>query len=334
MIREQQRVSIADVSDPGEARRRALELAARVGLDAADAGRLALVVTEAASNICKHARGGEVILGGDAAAHAVEVIAIDRGPGMADVARCMEDGYSTAGSPGSGLGAIRRQASSLEVYSRVGGGTVLVAVVRPPGALVAAGVRAGAVCLPLAGEARCGDGCELAGNGSRALVAVVDGLGHGGPAADAAAEALRIFRAHAGEAPEALLERVHLALRATRGAVMAIAELRPSEQLVRYAGIGNISARVFAGGAARSLISHNGTLGGQVRRFQAFEVPFPTGARLIMHSDGLGTHWELDGYPGIGARPPAVAAAALYRDFARGRDDVTVLVADAGADRS
>jgi anti-sigma regulatory factor (Ser/Thr protein kinase) len=330
VIRDQQRITIAGASDPGEARRRASQLAGQVGLDAGDAGRLALVVTEAASNICKHAGSGEIVLGADPEARAVEVIAIDRGPGMADVARCMEDGYSTAGSPGTGLGAIQRLASSLDVYSQPQGGTVLAAIVRPAGVPALGGPRAAGICLPVQGEARCGDGWAIAGTGGRALVGLVDGLGHGGPAAEAASEALRIFRAHSGEAPEVLLERIHLALRATRGAVMAIAELRPRDQLLRYAGIGNISARLIAGGASRSLVSHNGTLGGQVRRFQPFEVPLPQGARLVMHSDGLATHWELGTYPGLIARTPAVVAAMLYRDFARGRDDVTVLVADVG----
>jgi hypothetical protein len=51
------------------------------------------------------------------------------------------------------------------------------------------------------------------------------------------------------------------------------------------------------------------------------------GFLLVMHSDGLATHWNLDQYPGLVGRRPSLIAGVLYRDFARGRDDVTVVVA-------
>ncbi len=63
------------------------------------------------------------------------------------------------------------------------------------------------------------------------------------------------------------------------------------------------------------------------RKFQEFAYPFPKGATLVMHSDGLISRWTLDAYPGLAAHDPALVAGVLYRDFQRGRDDVTVLVA-------
>jgi len=50
---------------------------------------------------------------------------------------------------------------------------------------------------------------------------------------------------------------------------------------------------------------------------------------LVLHSDGLVSHWSLDAYPGLAARDPSLIAGILYRDFTRGRDDVTVVVAKA-----
>ncbi len=317
---------VREPGDPGEARRRAVVLAGELGFDEQQAGRVALVVTEAASNILKHAAGGEILLGKDVAAQAIEVLAIDRGAGMTDIARCFQDGYSTAGSPGTGLGAIQRMASAVDLYSRPGAGTVLLARiavgVAPRPAVVAA-----AVCRAVDGERVCGDGWAVVETGERTVLAVVDGLGHGKPAAEAADLALHLFRAHAGDPIDQLLGRIHDGLRSTRGAAMAIAELRAGTDSVSYAGIGNISATVRSGTSSRQLVSHNGTLGAEVRKIQVFTTPFPVGARLIMHSDGLATHWDLDRYPGLLARDPAVVAAALYRDFSRGRDDVTVLVA-------
>jgi hypothetical protein len=76
----------------------------------------------------------------------------------------------------------------------------------------------------------------------------------------------------------------------------------------------------------RNLVSHNGTLGHQVRKFQAFEFAFAKHALLLMHSDGIATHWSLSAYPGLTRHHPAVIAATIFRDHARVRDDATVAV--------
>jgi hypothetical protein len=71
-----------------------------------------------------------------------------------------------------------------------------------------------------------------------------------------------------------------------------------------------------------------------VRKIQEFQYPFPKGSLLIMHSDGIATHWDLASYPGIEARHPAFVSAALFRDHSRGRDDLTVLALRNGAARA
>jgi Stage II sporulation protein E (SpoIIE) len=156
---------------------------------------------------------------------------------------------------------------------------------------------------------------------------VADGLGHGPLAAQASLDAVRVFREHATRGPGEILERVHPALRATRGAAIGIAEVDFSGRSLRFAGVGNIAATIFANGTSRSTVSQNGTVGHTMRRIQEFDYPFPSGALLVMHSDGLATHWQLGRYAGLEARHPALIAAVLYRDFTRERDDVTVLAA-------
>ena len=74
-------------------------------------------------------------------------------------------------------------------------------------------------------------------------------------------------------------------------------------------------------------MSHNGTLGHEMRKLQEISESWTNADLLIMHSDGIGTRWNLDDLPGLRARDPALIAAALYRGFGRGRDDVTVLAA-------
>jgi hypothetical protein len=122
---------------------------------------------------------------------------------------------------------------------------------------------------------------------------------------------------------------VHDALKKTRGAVAAVAEIRPQDKTLTYTGVGNASAVLLSGSASRSLISHNGTLGVASPRLQEFRVDWPGDGILIMHSDGLHSRWDLSSYPGLLARHPAIIGAALIRDFRRQRDDAGVVVVKA-----
>jgi anti-sigma regulatory factor (Ser/Thr protein kinase) len=321
--------TIAEPSQVGEARRVAAAMAQALGFDEPSRGRVALVVTEAATNLLKHAGGGELIAQsvgrGDGAA--LEVLALDKGPGMADVSRCLADGYSTAGSSGNGLGAIRRLSSTFDIDSAPGRGTALLARIGPPPAAGRrAGPEVGAVCLPHPGEDACGDAWAVESVNGRTLAIVVDGLGHGPQAATAAQEALRAFRTHAARGPAEVIGQAHAALRSTRGAAMAVAEVDPGRRLLRFAGIGNVAGTVVGPGGPHGLVSHNGTVGHAVRKVQEFEHEWGPGALLILHSDGVATHWRLDRYPGLIGRHPTLIAGVLYRDFRRGRDDATVLV--------
>jgi serine phosphatase RsbU (regulator of sigma subunit) len=129
--------------------------------------------------------------------------------------------------------------------------------------------------------------------------------------------------------PGELLATLHDALKKTRGAVAAIAQIRPSEGVLTYAGIGNIAAVVLSAGASRSLVSHNGTLGMVTSRIQEFRLEWTPDAILVLHSDGLHSRWDLSSYPGLLTRHPAVIGAALLRDFRRQRDDASVVVVKA-----
>ncbi len=325
-------VPMGESSRVGEARRLAMTMAGRLGFDESGSGGVALVVTEAATNLVKHGGGGELLLipiarGGR---DGLEVLALDKGPGIADVGRALADGYSTAGSPGNGMGAMMRLAGAFDVYSAPGLGTAVLARLwagRAPAAVPEGGLDVGAICLPRTGEVASGDAWATAGAGGRTLILAVDGLGHGPQAAEASRQAVRVFgeRAHLG--PGEALKSAHSALRATRGAVAAIAEVDPDAGTVRYAGVGNIAGAILAGPTSQSLVSMNGTIGHEAKRFQEFTYAWPAGALLVMHSDGLATSWRLDRYPGLTARDPSLIAGVLYRDFVRGRDDVTVLVA-------
>jgi anti-sigma regulatory factor (Ser/Thr protein kinase) len=322
----------------GEARRLAASLAGQLGFDETTQGKVALIVTEAASNLIKHGGGGQLVVHGleyGQAGRRIEILALDTGRGMSDVGRCMADGYSTAGSPGTGLGAISRIADAWEIYSNPGVGTVLWARLDQtarPRAERGPGPEVGVVRLSAPGEQVCGDAWAMSERHGMSFLLMVDGLGHGSPAAHAAQEALRVFRGHRALEPAEILESTHSALRSTRGAALAIARLDEVRCEVRYAGVGNISGMIVnaATGQTTNMISHNGTVGYMIRKIHAYDYPWTDDSLLLMHSDGLATRWNIERYPGVCQRHPSVLAGILYRDHKRGRDDVTVLVAGPG----
>lgn len=321
---------VFDASQIAEVRRSASAMAERLGFDEAGTGRVAIVATEMATNLVKHGGGG-VVLGSvveEEGEGLVELLALDRGRGMSDVERCLEDGYSTQGSAGQGLGAIRRQSSAFDIASWPGLGTAVLARIgaRRPGR-PGPPPRWGAVRVALAGEEVCGDAFSVAEAGDGMDILVADGLGHGAGAAAASMEAVRVFERNLGEPPNQMIALAHAALRATRGAAVAVARIGPAGSRVTFSGLGNVAGLVSGPSGAKRMVSMNGTAGLAMHRIQAFDYPFEAGAIVILHTDGLSSSWSLDRYPGLAGRHPTLIAGVLWRDHSRGRDDATVVVA-------
>jgi anti-sigma regulatory factor (Ser/Thr protein kinase) len=325
---------IGDRSGAGEARLAVIRLAEELKFAADDIQRLALVVTEAAANIAEHAGRGEILLRaifGDVPA-TVEVLALDRGPGIANVAKALRDDFSTSGSAGLGLGKIARTATLFDISSTPGKGTALLARVAASETKwkQEPGLTWGVVCVPKRGEAVCGDAWAVTPGALRNTILVVDGLGHGELAFKAARQALSDFWDQPAGSPAATLEAVHRAMKAdhgNRGAVAAVAEIDWQRRELRFCGAGNISGTIVPpAGRASNLVSHSGTLGDNVTRFQEFTHAWPAQGLLVLNSDGLSNAWELSSYPGLSRKHPSLIAAVLYRDFASRKDDVVVLV--------
>jgi anti-sigma regulatory factor (Ser/Thr protein kinase) len=320
-------IPMGDPSRVGEARRHAAQLAADCGLDDVVAGRLALVVTELATNLVRHARQGHLWLSARPGRGEVEVVAVDEGPGIADVERSLGDGFSTGGTPGTGLGAVRRLAQDFDLHSTVPGGTVAVARVRaasPSGPQAA--LWPGAVSLAAPGERVCGDDWAFALDGERASLVVADGLGHGPDAAEAAAVALESFAEDPFASPRQLLERMHQALRRTRGAAVMTLQADAAAGSIRSAGAGNVMARLVSGVSDRTLLCQNGTAGIAMRTPEEVSTPWPPHALLVVYSDGIESRWTGGVLAPVLGRDPTLAAALLVRDHCRGRDDATVAV--------
>jgi anti-sigma regulatory factor (Ser/Thr protein kinase) len=323
-------MSVGDKSHVSATRQGVSRLTHALGFDETRAGRAAIVVTEAVSNILKHAKAGTLIAqpvtcGG---ALGVEMLAIDKGPGMASFEASAIDGHSTTGTQGTGLGAMRRQSDEFEVYTREGGGTILRALVwagEPPAGELRYVV--GALCVPKPGETVCGDawGVEFVRGGASFLIA--DGLGHGPDASRASALAVDALRRHPADGAVRILDRAHAALKPTRGAAVAVVRHDDEVDEITYAGVGNISACVIDARSRRAMVSSNGIVGHNVHRSQEYRYPWARGALLVAHTDGIDTHWDLAAFPGLVDCHPSVIAAMLYREHSRGRDDAGVVVA-------
>jgi anti-sigma regulatory factor (Ser/Thr protein kinase) len=321
---------INHASDIAAARRAGQKLADELGFNEVQAGRLAIVVTEAGTNILKHAGEGTLYVmraqSGTAMA-GIDVLAIDSGPGIADFSASLQDGVSTAGTAGTGLGALRRQSDEFDFWSmRDRGAAFFMRLWRGSPPPEPCGIEVGALYVPLAGEDECGDGwaasCDLDG----ATLLGVDGLGHGPEAAKAAHAAIHALARRPSAAPSEVLQTAHEALRITRGAALSVARIDYAGNEVRFAGIGNVNCVVHDGATRRALISHNGIVGANMRKVQEFTADCPPGALVIMHSDGVHSQLDLTDYPGLAVRAPLLVAGVLMRDFIRRRDDALVLV--------
>ena len=318
----------------GAARRAAEQLAAQLGAANGRTAEIGIAVTEIASNVQRHGGGGAVLLRAVRYAEVaeIEVVAIDSGPGIADLGAARRDRSSTAGSLGIGMGAIERMAHSVDIATMAERGTVLVARfdlrrhrarpqdVRP--------VDAAGITRALAGEEFCGDAYATRRTGRGLTLMVSDGSGHGPLAASASSAAVRTFLDpdRVADSPAELLARVHGALSGTRGAAVAVAEIDPDAEVVRFAGIGNIAGAVLSEGAKRSMVSLGGVAGYRKPTIRTFEYACPPRALVVLHSDGVRSRWSEADVRGLVARPPLLLAATLLRDAGIRHDDACVLV--------
>lgn len=314
---------VVKVSDPAHvdaARRAVVREAQALGASAALQARLTVVVQELARNLVTHAGQGRLLVGYDGTR--LDILSVDRGPGMADVALCLTDSYSTTGTLGAGLGAIRRMSDLFDIHSQPGKGTLVFAGFSLGPAAEQAGLVHAGIATAYPGETLCGDAWAVLGP----RVMVCDGLGHGHSAHDASRRARELFSTHdPGRPLPVLMEALHRALQGTRGGAVALAEIQPACGQVEFCGVGNISGVLLAD-RPRSLVSGNGTVGYKVGRLQSFSYPWNAGTTLVMTSDGILSKWSLDAYPGIRQRHPVLLAALLERDFRRLNDDATVVV--------
>lgn len=324
-------IRIDDPSLAGEARRLAVSVCRDLHFTELRTNQVALVVTELATNLIKHTqnKGGELILSPIelSGLTALDILSLDKAAGIVNIGESLRDGYSTTGTQGGGLGAIYRLSDSFDIFSAPQQGTVLFSRIwqHPPDEMRLC-FDLGAVCLPLQGEQACGDGWSMKKTKEATFFLLADGLGHGENAAIAANQAIAIFQDSEPNPPKQLVLTLHQALKDTRGAAIAIVECAFGQGLVRFAGLGNISARILTEKTDFNLLSHNGTAGINAPHIQEFTYPWTEDSVMVLHSDGVATHWSLNDYRGLQEKHPALIAGVLFRDFQRLKDDSTVVI--------
>jgi len=322
-------MAVVDASQVGELRQTVAAMCRNLGLEQTERGRASIVATEAATNVVKHGRGGEVVISplqrGEAVG--IEVLALDRGPGIPDTA-ALGSGHSTVGARGTGFDAIRRQSTELDLYTLPGQGTALLSRIWR-GAPPTTALDLAALCVAKPGESECGDLWSFEARPGGGRIVVADGLGHGPLAREAALAAVRAT----GESPPGAaraLEDAHRAARGTRGAAVAVVEVDLATQEIRFAGFGNVAGVLVGPEGVQSMVSMSGTAGQGTLKPREFTYRFSRGALLVMSSDGLTSDWSLESHAGLARRHPGLVAGVLYRDHSPRRDDVTVVAARLG----
>ncbi|MEI6335695.1 MAG: SpoIIE family protein phosphatase [Methylococcaceae bacterium] len=324
-------IRVETLSHIGEAQRQVIALARDLGFGDLRTDQASLIVTEFATHLVQGTAGtgGDLVLRPleEAGGTGLDILAFDCGPGIVNISERLRDGNSS-----TGLGAICRLSSEFDIFFSPGDGEAVFCrlwknwpsepALPPTSALVVGGV-----CLPVSGEQACGDAWSMKVDGDSTFFMLADGLGHGPDAAEAANQAVAIFTEQSPYHPAELLRLIHAGLRGTRGAAVLVVEVAPGNDIIRYAGLGNITGLILGGGASRHLGSHNGTAGVEARIIQEYSCPWTEKGLLVLHSDGVATGWSLDDYPGLAQKHPALIAGVLFRDHQRLSDDSTVVVA-------
>ena len=325
-------VAIVQLAQVKQAVHLARNFAESLGFSSADCDEIALVVSELGSNLVRHASGGTMTLSGiEASGRAgIRIESEDSGPGIPDVERALTDGYSTAGSLGFGLGTVNRLMDDLEVYSQSPHGTRLVSQrwMRPERKnLRLDEIRFGAATRPYRHLPENGDAFVIMQWDRFALAGVIDGLGHGPFAQRAAQTARQYLEQHFDQPLDSLFLGVQRACRATRGVVMALARFDLAHHKVTVGSVGNIEVRMFGSPESFSLIVRRGVIGLNAPNPVLLEHPWLPSCVLVMHSDGLRTHWHWSEFPELADAAPDTIAKRLLQSLGKLEDDATVIVA-------
>jgi anti-sigma regulatory factor (Ser/Thr protein kinase) len=345
----------------------ATDVGRKMGFTDTESRTLGTVVSELATNILKYAHSGSVMLEEvqEARRRGIQITVSDRGPGIEDVQRALQDHYSSSGTLGLGLPGVRRMVDDFDIESTVGVGTRIVvrkwlaatgAPVRrrlgtdvltgsnrlaergtlrgtrsfPSSVGPEASLQVAHVNRPCRGEFVSGDAVSITEAEGGVLIGVVDGLGHGRAAHLAAKSATRHLRSHGSPDVAQVLLQLHDRLRDTVGAAVSLCWIDLASGAVRYAAVGNTVFRIH-GATSHRLAATPGTVGGQVKSPRVETAQLNPGDVLILHTDGISDRTDFEDYPQLRYQGAETVADRILSQYGKRHDDATVVVCRLGS---
>ncbi len=327
---------VSHASDVGESRRLIRTLANELGFSTKEIEELAIAVSELASNLVKHAAGGGLLTVTpveDERGLGIRLESLDNGPGIVDFEQAIANGFSTAGSLGCGLGAVNRLCDEFEIQPRVDGKTgTQITCLRwkrePIRKTIACPLSFGVATRAYRNMEYNGDSFVVRTWNESALVALIDGLGHGKNASEAANTTKEYIEKHYDQPLESLFRGVGRACHASRGVVMVLArfDFNMAPIKLTFANIGNIEARVFASPTPITFRVRRGVMGFNAPNPVITEHPWSPDNVLVLHTDGLKTMKNWSDFPELAGATADYTAQRLLQKLATGNDDATVIV--------
>lgn len=326
----------------GGIRREIVDIARGIGFRDRTIAELEIVGTELAMNLLHHNTvDGAILVSPIGEDDGIEIVSVDRGPGIEDVEAALQDYHSTNGTLGCGLGSVHRLMDEFDIYSESvannekphgyadTGGTVVMTRKWLSGQASANGFRWGVVSQPCEGETAIGDAVFAYEDERGFFVAVADGLGHGPHAERASSVCMNYIKGHRHERFEFLIKALHEELRGTNGVALTLVHISPDRGRLVHCGVGNVTARCWPH-LESSLIPQPGIIGsGRLPRVSINEMDWCEGTTVFVYSDGISDRWAIDDVPAPGRHHVSTISHYLANRFARPTDDATIVTIQA-----
>ncbi len=302
-----------------------------LGFNEHDCEQIAIVVTELATNLIKHANGGTIKLAhiSDLTQTGIQIESEDKGPGIVRAYDSLADGYSLSNGLGYGLGTVNRLMDDLHIISPSEGGTRIVCNrwVRPPEQnFFRRTLEFGVATRARQNEKQNGDTFVIKCWKEHALVGVIDGLGHGPEARKAAVRARNYIEDHFDQPLANIFKGVDRACQSTRGVVLALARFNLSTKTFQTASVGNIETRLICCIDRTSFVTRRGIVGMNAPLPVVEEHPWSDESILVMYSDGLHSHWGYNDFNEEIWSNPTKAAHTILLKQGKVNDDITLVI--------
>lgn len=320
--------SIVDPASVAVLRDEVRAAAGASGFDVTATGELAIIASELATNQLRYATAGRVSVHPIErdGVRGVELVAVDRGEGISDPTGALHGVPRAEGSLGIGISSVHRLSDEVDFDIRGGEGTCIRA--RKFARRVGRRREVGVVARPFPGEPRSGDDAWFGRRGHRLVIAVADGLGHGGEAREAASRAIQAVVANDAP-PRELCVLANAAAEGTRGTVLTVVEIDETERRLRITGGGNVMTHVVGPRGTKILSTAAIVLGKPQKQptFAVEEYDLDPHDGVILFTDGISARVRLDVRDEAFRGHPIVVADHVLKTFGRTNDDALVVVA-------